>query len=66
MGFILDCMKLHLKELIIKMSERDYHEFLQISNEYGLSVEEKIYEIIDYYLLIRRKSLINYKFRELN
>ena len=48
MGFILDCMKLHLKELIIKMNEKDYHEFLQISNEYGLSVEEKIYEIYRY------------------
>jgi len=53
-GFILDCTKLHLKELIIKMNENDYHEFLQIANEYGLSVEEKIYEIIDYYLLIQR------------
>jgi hypothetical protein len=47
-------MKLHLKELIIKMSEKDYHEFLKIANEYGLSVEEKIYEIVDYYLLIQR------------
>jgi len=50
-GFIHDCLKLHLKELIVKMNESDYHDFLRIANEYGLTVEEKIYEIIDYYLL---------------
>ena len=43
-----------MKELILKMTEDDYHEFLQIANESGLSVDEKIYEIIDYYLLIQR------------
>jgi hypothetical protein len=37
------------------MSEKDYHDFLRISNEYGLDVKEKIYEIIDYYLLVERK-----------
>jgi len=36
------------------MNENDYHDFSQIANEYGLTVEEKIYEIIDYYLLIQR------------
>ena len=54
MGFILDCQRFHLKELIIKMSEDDHRAFSRLANEYGLSVEEKIYEIIEYYLLIQR------------
>ena len=37
------------------MTEKDYHDFLKISNKYGLEVEEKIYEIIEYYLLIEKK-----------
>jgi hypothetical protein len=57
-------MILLLKELIIKMSENDYHEFLQIANEYGLSVEEKIYEIVDYYLLIHRGRFKTCRFLE--
>jgi hypothetical protein len=36
------------------MSEKDYHDFLRIANEYGLTVEEKIYETINYYLRIER------------
>ena len=54
MGFILDCLKLCLRKLIIKMLEEDYYDFSRIANESGLSVEEKIYEIIEYYLLIQR------------
>ena len=54
MGFILDCSKLYLRKLIIKILEEDYYDFSQIANESGLSVEEKIYEIIEYYLLIQR------------
>ena len=37
------------------MNEKDYHDFLRLANEYGLSVEEKIYEIIAYYLLVERR-----------
>jgi hypothetical protein len=43
-----------LRKFVIKLSEKDYHDFLRISNQYGLEVEEKIYEIIEYYLLIER------------
>jgi len=35
-------------------TSRKSHDFLRISNQYGLEVEEKIYEIIEYYLLIER------------
>ena len=43
-----------LRKFVIKLSEKDYHDFLRISNQYALEVEEKIYEIIEYYLLIER------------
>jgi len=41
----------------IKLNEKDYFDFLQISNEFGLTVEEKIYEIIYYHLIIQRKRI---------
>jgi hypothetical protein len=45
------------------MSEKDYHDFLRVSNKYGLEVEEKIYEIIQYYLLVERRR---FKIRRIN
>jgi len=42
------------------MNEKDYHAFLRISNEYGLDVKEKIYERIEYYLLVERKRFKTY------
>jgi len=47
------------------MCEKDYHDFLRISNKYGLGVEEKIYEIIEYYLLVERRrfKILPYKLR---
>jgi len=44
-----------LREIIIKLGVQDYHDFLKVSNEYGLSVEEKIYEMIHVYLIVQRK-----------
>ena len=44
------------REIITKFNEKDYHIFSRIANEYGLSVEEKIQEIVDVYLLIERNS----------
>ncbi len=44
------------------MNEKDYHDFLNIANEYGLTVEEKIHEVINYYLLIERKKFKTYRF----
>jgi len=52
-----------LRKFVIKLSEKDYHDFLRISNQYGLEVEEKIYEIIEYYLLIERRR---FKTRRIN
>jgi len=44
-----------LRKIVIKLNGKDYHDFLKISNEYGLSVEEKIYEMIYVYLIVQRK-----------
>jgi len=46
-----------VRRLTIKLNEKDYFDFLQISNEFGLTVEEKIYEIIYYHLIIQRKRI---------
>jgi hypothetical protein len=45
-----------LRKVIIKLNEKDYVDFLQTSNGDGLTAEEKIYEIISYYLIIERKK----------
>jgi hypothetical protein len=45
-----------LRKVVIKLNEKDYVDFLQTSNGGGLTAEEKIYEIINYYLIIERKK----------
>jgi len=45
-----------LRNVVIKLNAKDYVDFLQISNGDGLTAEEKIYEIISYYLIIERKK----------
>jgi len=45
-----------LRKVVIKLNAKDYVDFLQISNGNGLTPEEKIYEIISYYLIIERKK----------
>lgn len=45
-----------MREVRIKLNERDYWDFLAECLEHGhISVEEQIYEIIRYYLIVRRK-----------
>jgi len=50
-------MSVFLREVKIKISEKDYLDFLKASNEYNLTIEEKILEIINYYVIIERKRL---------
>ena len=56
-----------LREIRIKISEKDYLDFLKASNGYNLTIEEKILEIINYYVIIERKRLklekMNIRFR---
>jgi hypothetical protein len=45
-----------VRNIITKFSENDYHIFARIANESGLSVEEKLQEIVDVYLIIEKKK----------
>ena len=44
-----------LRKITIKFNENDYLDFLLESNEYGLTPEEQIYKLINYYILVRRR-----------
>ena len=44
-----------LRKITIKFNENDYLDFLLESNEHGLTTEEQIYKLIDYYILVRRR-----------
>ncbi len=46
-----------LREIRIKINEKDYLDFLKASEGYNLTVEEKILEIINYYVIIERKRM---------
>ena len=46
-----------MHKLTIKLSEKDYLDFLFESNEHGLTAEEQIHQIINYYILVRRRRL---------
>jgi len=50
-------MSVFLREVKIKISEKDYLDFLKASNGYNLTIEEKILEIINYYVIIERKRM---------
>jgi len=46
-----------LREISIKLNEKDYLTFLQESNEHGMTAKELIYEMINYYIIIQKKRL---------
>ena len=52
-----------LREIRITISEKDYLDFLKASNGYNLTIEEKILEIINYYVIIERKRMTIEKMR---
>jgi len=58
-----------LREIRIKINEKDYLDFLKASNGYNLTIEEKILEIINYYVIIERKRMklekMNIRFKPL-
>ena len=43
-----------VRKIITKLSENDYHIFARIANDSGLSVEEKIQEIVDVYIIVEK------------
>jgi len=46
-----------LREIRIKINEKNYLDFLKASEGYNLTIEEKILEIINYYIIIERKQM---------
>lgn len=46
-----------MREIRIKIKENDYLDFLKSSEGYNLTIEEKILEIINYYVIIERKRM---------
>ena len=50
-----------MREIIIKFNAADYLDFQKIANESSLTVEQKICEIIRYYLIIERNPHLSKK-----
>ena len=46
-----------MRKITIRLSEKDYLDFLLESNEHSNTAEEQIHEIIQYYILIRRRRV---------
>ena len=44
-----------MRKITVRVNERDYLDFLLESNEYGNTAEEQVNEIIQYYIMIRRR-----------
>ena len=45
-----------VRNIITKFTENDYHIFSRIANDSGLSVEEKLQEIVDVYIIIEKNK----------
>ena len=46
-----------MRKITVRLSEKDYLDFLLESNEHSNTAEEQINEIIQYYVLIRRRRI---------
>ena len=45
-----------VRNIITKFSDDDYHIFSRIANDFGLSVEEKLQEIVDVYIIVEKNK----------
>jgi len=52
--FADSCLPLGMREVKITLNDRDYLDFQSICNESGLLPDEKMEEIVRYYLIIER------------
>ncbi|MEX0598796.1 MAG: hypothetical protein WD512_20095 [Candidatus Paceibacterota bacterium] len=43
-----------VQKIITKLNEDDYHIFARIANDSGLSVKEKLQEIVDIYIIVEK------------
>ena len=59
-----------VRNIVTKFSENDYHIFSRIANDSGLSVEEKLQEIVDIYIIVEKNKFkqtrINHQFNPKN
>jgi len=59
-----------VRNIITKFTENDYHIFSRIANDSGLSVEEKLQEIVDIYIIVEKNKFkqtrINHQFNPKN
>jgi len=59
-----------VRNIITKFNENDYHIFSKIANDSGLSVEEKLQEIVDIYIIVEKNKFkqtrINHQFNPKN
>jgi len=46
-----------LRKITVHLSEKDYLDFLLESNEHSNTAEEQINQIIQYYIIIRRRRI---------
>ena len=46
-----------MRKITVNLNEKDYLDFLLESNEHSNTAEEQIHEIIQYYVLIRRRRI---------
>ena len=54
-------MKL-VRNIVTKLNEREFQIFTRIANESGLSVEEKLQEIVDLYVLVEKNRFKQTRF----
>ena len=45
-----------IRKIVTKLNENDYHIFARIANDSGLSVEEKLQEIVDVYIIVEKNK----------
>jgi hypothetical protein len=50
------------RTVVTEFNEKDFHMFTRISNDSGLTVSEKIQEIVDMYLIIERNKFRQSRF----
>ncbi len=43
-----------VRKIVTKFNDDDYHIFCRIASESGLTVEEKLQEVIDMYVLVEK------------
>ena len=43
-----------MREVTIRIKDEDYLDFQSVANNSGLKIDEKIHEIIQYYIIIER------------